>query len=61
MSSSLTSTIVATVSGGRIGRSQTNNLSDNNYFGYLQDVRVTKGIVRYISNFTPPTAALATY
>ena len=26
------------------------------FTGYLQDIRVTKGIARYTSNFTPPTA-----
>jgi len=29
------------------------------YFdGFLQDIRITKGLARYTSNFTPPTAAL---
>jgi hypothetical protein len=30
--------------------------SDRSFEGYMQDVRVTKGLARYTSNFTPPTA-----
>ena len=26
--------------------------------GYMQDFRITKGLARYTSAFTPPTAAL---
>jgi hypothetical protein len=35
------------------------NGRDNSYItGYLDDVRITKGIARYIGNFTPPTSQL---
>jgi len=35
------------------------NLDGNMYWsGYISDVRITKGLARYTSNFTPPTSAL---
>lgn len=43
----------ATISSGRIGRSQQNNNADNNYLGFIDDFRVTKS-ARYTSAFTVP-------
>ena len=40
-----------------VGAVTTNSLN-RSFNGYLDDVRVTKGIARYTANFTPPTAAL---
>ena len=70
-------TLRAFVNGTQIGSSVTSNLRNltstgpiyvgntavatNPLKGYIDDLRITKGIARYTTTFTPPTQALSTF
>lgn len=41
-----------------IGSAQT--VSNSDFYGFIDEVRVTKGVARYTANFTPPTAPFPT-
>ena len=52
---------VAVVGGGRYGGGVGSTTITNSFTGYIDDLRITKGVARYTSNFTPPTAAFPDY
>jgi hypothetical protein len=57
-SSATTSASISGVSGQPVYVGRVYDSPGSPYFsGYIDDLRITKGIARYTSNFTPPTAA----
>lgn len=52
-------TVGTTLSGGRIGRFIDSD-NYNNFHGWVDEFRATKGVCRYSGNFTPPTEAFRT-
>ena len=56
------STVTASATTTRIGAYQNSGSAGTLlYYGYIDDLRITRGYARYTSNFTPPTTAFPVY
>jgi hypothetical protein len=53
-----TNSILASNAGVVIIGKQNTGAADTLFVGYIDDFRITKGLARYTTNFTPPTAPL---
>jgi hypothetical protein len=61
IASTSTSTAFAYPTGSRFEIGKEANYASGAFTGYIDDVRVTKGVARYTGNFSVPTAAFSTH